>query len=278
MENTNITHYYDYHKIISYNAPVNILIGERGVGKSYGAKEYVIKKYLKDKSQFLYLRRYENELKSIFSNKGIDFFADIQSKFPTHNLVSKNKKFFIDDECFGYAKRLTEAQDLKSAVFENVKTIIFDEYGIEKSRRHYLPDEAMIIASVIDSIVRNRSDIRIFVLGNATEGIEYSPLFSFFDLQLPYNSDIKLFKNNLILVQYMNNVEFQNERKNTLIGKLMEGTRYENFALKNKIQEKTNDFIEKKSGSAKFSFAIIYNGNTFGIWNDYKERKSFYFN
>ena len=69
LNNTNISHFYDYHKIISYNCPVNILIGERGVGKSYGAKDYVIKKYLKDKSQFLYLRRYENELKSIFANK-----------------------------------------------------------------------------------------------------------------------------------------------------------------------------------------------------------------
>ena len=64
-----IENYYNYHKIISYNCPLNILIGERGVGKSYGAKEYVIKKYLKDKSEFLYLRRYDNELKSIFPNK-----------------------------------------------------------------------------------------------------------------------------------------------------------------------------------------------------------------
>ena len=270
-----ISHFYDYHKIISYNAPVNILIGERGVGKSFGAKNYVIKKYLKDKSQFLYLRRYDNELKSVFSNKGTDFFDDIKSKFPDHKLQSKNKKFFIDNEPFGFAKRLTEAQDLKSAVFENVKTIIFDEYGIEKSNRHYLPNEAMIIASVFDSVVRNRNDIRIFILGNATEGIEYSPLFSFFDLHLPYNNDIKLFKNNMILVQYMQNIEFQNERKNTLIGKLMEGTKYEKFAMKNQMLDKTNDFIEKKSGTSKFSFAIIYNGNTFGIWNDYKEGKVF---
>ena len=64
-----IQNYYDYHKIISYNCPLNILIGERGVGKSYGAKKYVIKKYLKDKSEFMYLRRYDNELKSVFPNK-----------------------------------------------------------------------------------------------------------------------------------------------------------------------------------------------------------------
>lgn len=27
--------YYDYNKILSYNAFLNILIGERGVGKTY---------------------------------------------------------------------------------------------------------------------------------------------------------------------------------------------------------------------------------------------------
>ena len=51
-------------------------------------------------------------------------------------------------------------------------------------------------------------------------GLEYSPLFSFFDLSLPYKNDIKLFKENLILVQYMNNEEFRKDREQTLIGKL----------------------------------------------------------
>ena len=50
-------------------------------------------------------------------------------------------------------------------------------------------------------------------------GIEYSPLFTFFDLYLPYNNDIKLFKDNTILVQYMNNLEFRKERESTLIRK-----------------------------------------------------------
>ena len=48
-------------------------------------------------------------------------------------------------------------------------------------------------------------------------GIEYSPLFAFFGLTLPYGNDIKLFKDNLILVQYMENKEFREERKSTLI-------------------------------------------------------------
>lgn len=75
----------------------------------------------------------------------------------------------------------------------------------------------MIIAGLLDSVIRNRSDIKIFFLMNAVEGIEFSPLFSFFGLSLPYNNDIKLFKDNLVLVQYMNNEEFRKEREETLI-------------------------------------------------------------
>lgn len=268
-------HFYDYHRILSYNCPVNCLFGERGVGKSYGAKKYVIEQYNKKGAQFLYLRRYDNEIKEIFekTKNQKDFFDDIKETFPEHKLKAENRKFYINGEIFGFAKRMTEAQDLKSSVYQNVKTIIIDEYPIENTRhRHYLQNEGMVILGIIDSIIRNRSDIKIFILGNAVEGLEYSPLFSFFDLSLPYNSDIKLFKDNLILVQYMDNEQFRKDRENTLIGKLAKGTLYEKYALQNKILDKNKNFIEKKNGSAKFSFAIIYEGETYGIWNNYHER------
>ena len=271
-------HFYDYHKIISYNCPVNLLFGERGCGKSYGAKKYVIEQYLKKGAQFLYLRRYDNEIKQIFENtKGEkDFFDDIKSEFKDVKLEAKNRKFYCNDEVFGYAKRMTEAQDLKSSVFDKVTTIILDEYPIEDTRhKHYLKNEAMVILGIIDSIIRNRSNIKIFILGNAVNGLEYSPLFSFFELSFPYGKDIKLFKDNLILVQYMNNEEFRKDRESTLIGKLAKGTDYENYAMKNTILNKNQDFIGKKTGSAKFSFAFIYNGETFGVWNDFREGKVF---
>lgn len=189
-------------------------------GKSYGAKNFVIKQKIKNNSDFIYLRRYENELNEIFSHSKYssrDFFDDIKITFPDTKLEAKNKKFYLNDEVFGYAKRMTAAQDLKSATFENIKTIIIDEYFIEKNKRYYLPNEGMILAGILDSVIRNRDDVRIFILGNAVEGIEFSPLFSFFDLQLPYNNDIKLFKDNTILVQYMRNEEFRKERQNTLM-------------------------------------------------------------
>ena len=45
--------------------------------------------------------------------------------------------------------------------------------------------------------------------------------------------------------------------------------------MQNKILDKNKTFIEKKTGSSKFSFALIYNGETYGVWNDYHEGKIF---
>ena len=131
----------------------------------------------------------------------------------------------------------------------------------------------MIIAGLLDSVIRNRSNVKVFFLMNAVESLEFSPLFTFFDLKLPYNNDIKLFKENTILVQYMNNSEFRKEREQTLMGKLMKGTVYESYALKNEIIDKNTEFIDKKQGTAKFHFAFIYNNETFGVWYDYKNGK-----
>lgn len=168
--------------------------------------------------------------------------------------------------------RLTEAQDLKGSTFTKVNTIIFDEYIIEKSRRTYLPNEVITFLGVIESIARMR-DIRVFLLGNSVTAT--NPYFLFFDLTIPYNNDIKTFKNGLILVQQMNNSEYQKKKEATRFGQLVKGTAYEDYAIKNKFMLDNKSFIEKKTGTAKFSFAFIYNANYYGVWNDFINGKIF---
>ena len=48
--------YYDISHILTYNAYFNFLIGERGVGKTFSSKKFVINKFLKKGEQFIYLR------------------------------------------------------------------------------------------------------------------------------------------------------------------------------------------------------------------------------
>lgn len=262
--------YYNYDRIISYNALLNILIGSRGIGKTYGASKLVTNAFIKKKREFVYLRRYKTELgKSVKK-----FFSSLQkeNEFPEHNLDVKGYNFYIDEEIAGYAMTLSTAQQLKSSNFPNVYYIIFDEFLIEEGQGHYLKNEVFSFLGIIETIARTR-DIKVFMLGNAVS--EVNPYFLFFNLTLPYNNDIKLFKDGLILLQYMNSEAYKQAKKETRFGKLVEGTEYEDYAINNKFSDDNKTFIEKKSGQSKFLFSFKYKGSIYGIWIDYNVGKMY---
>ena len=260
--------YYDYDRIISYNALLNILIGSRGVGKTFGASKLVTKDFIKKKRQFVYLRRYKTELSKSFKK----FFEVLikENVFPDHKLDYKGFQFLIDEEVAGYGMTLSTAQQLKSSNFPDVYYIIFDEFIIESGQGHYLKNEVFSFLGLIETIARTR-EVKVFMLGNAVT--EINPYFLFFDLSLPYNNDIKLFKNNLILLQKINNEKFIHEKKKTKFGQLVAGTEFEDYAINNNYIDDNKDFIEKKTGNSKFSFSFIYKESTYGVWIDYNNSK-----
>ena len=306
--------FYNYDRVISYNAFLNFLIGERGVGKTFGASEFVTRQFIKKGHEFVYMKRYKTDLekgkkkffKSLidegkFENhklevKGNNFLIDEKiggysmtlstahqiksTNFPKVKYIifdeflieAKGSEFTIDNITCGYGMTLTTAQNLKSTNFPRVKTIIFDEFLIEDGQSHYLKNEVNIFLGLIESIARMR-DVKIFCIGNATNDI--NPYFLFFDLTLPYNNDIKLYKNGLILLQYMDNKPYREAKKKTKFGQLVEGTDYEDYAINNKFSNDNKDFIEHKTGNSKFSFSFIFKGQKFGIWIDYNIGKMY---
>lgn len=256
--------WYDYHKVLSYNALLNFIIGERGVGKSYGAKKHVINKYIKNKDEFVYLRRYKTELK----NSVPRFFDDINNneEFKDHKLSVKNGNFYCDGKIMGYSIALSTANILKSTSFAKVKTIIFDEFIIDKGCYHYLQNEVTQLLDIIETIARLR-DINVLFLGNAIS--INNPYFNYFDLSLPYNSDIKTFKDGLIVVNYIRNDVYREVKKNTRFGKLIENTEYGNYAIDNAFLRDKNSFVAKK-GNCKFFLSLVINGTTYGCWKDWE--------
>ena len=262
--------YYDYSKILSYNAFINFLIGERGVGKTYGASKFVTSRFINKGEEFVYIRRYKSELQKAVP----EFFKALinNEEFKDHKLTTKGNKFIIDDKVAGYSFSLSTAQSLKSTNFPKVKTIIFDEFIIEEGQNHYIKNEVENFLGMVESICRMK-DVRIFMLANAVT--ISNPYFIYFDLSLPYNTDIKTYKDGLILVQYMYNKEYREAKAQTKFGRLTANTEYSKYANENNFRLDNKNFIEKKSGSSKCSFGIKYKENTYGVWFDYNEGKIF---
>ena len=101
---------------------------------------------------------------------------------------------------------LTKAQNLKGNKFNLVDTIIFDEFIIEDGVHHYLKGEVNSFLGLCETLARTRN-FRCFMLANSVTTT--NPYFLEFNLSLPYNNDIKTFKDGTILVQYMKNEEYR---------------------------------------------------------------------
>lgn len=268
--------FYDYQKVLSYNALLNIIIGERGVGKTYGAKVFSVKRFLNKGKKFAYIRRYDTDLEaSVGSSNDNKFFEQIKKEFPDSDFkITKKKKvraLWIDGKICGYALPLSSADSLKSSSYEDVDIIIYDEFQLKDgTTQHYLKNEPEIILDLIETIGRLR-DIRVFLLGNAISSS--SPIMSYFELTLPYNNDIKLFKDGLILVNYIKNEAYREVKKASRFGRLIEGTRYGKYAIDNEFLTDSKCFIKKKGKGCKFYFILYLNNKSYGIWINYDEQE-----
>ena len=259
--------YYNYDKLFSYNFLLAFVIGERGVGKSFGAKKAVLSKYLKTGEQFIYLRRYKTELDTAL----VTFWSDLQSAgfFEDHELKVRKSKMLTEFKCdgktCGYAVPLSTANILKSTAFPNVKTIIFDEFLLDTmaGTYRYLKNEVNMVMDVIETVGRLR-DIQVIFLGNATSQV--NPYFASLGLSLPYNSEFKTFKDGLIVVNYIRNEAYRNAKKASRFGKLIDGTDYGRYAIDNEFLRDSNEFIAKRPEKSVFFCTLIVNGISVGLW------------
>ena len=265
--------YWDINEIMGYNAFLSFIIGERGVGKTYGSKAFVINRFLKYGEQFVYLRRYKSEIqKAVGNEKKQKFFEQMVDEFPDHTFKNTSELLYIDNKVAGYAIPLSIAHILKSTSYSKVKTIIFDEFIIDKGMYHYLPNEVESLLDVIETVARLR-DIRVIFLGNAIS--TSNPYFLYFDLTLPYKTNTKLFKDGLILVDYIKNDKYREEKKKTKFGKLVEGTPYGKYAIDNEFLRDNKTFIKKKTEGSKFYIKIRFNNKSYGLWINSKENLMF---
>lgn len=268
--------FYNYDKLFSYSdAIMYFVLGERGVGKSYGSIVKAVKNFLKNGQQFVYLRRYKTELDTAVPKffdaliENNEFGDDVELKVMQSKKMSK---FLVNGDVAGYAIALSTANILKSTSFSKVNLIIFDEFIIDKGSYHYLRNECEQLLDIIETIGRLR-DIKVLFLGNAIS--QSNPYFNYFDLTLPYDGQFKTFKDGLIVVNYIRNEEYRKVKKQTKFGRLIEGTDYAKYAIDNEFLRDNNNFIEKRDEDAINWNVVILYGHKYGVWVGKKSHKIF---
>lgn len=182
--------YYSLRKILKKNADYNMIIGERSNGKTYACLKYAIENVVNNGSKFAYLRRWREDVigkraGAIFNalnadgtiikltNNKYEIVNYSNGKFYFANFDEKLNKYVNSKEPIGYTFALTNMEHDKSTSYPDVNTIIFDEF---LTRRYYLPNEFVLFMNTISTIIRHRSNVKIFMLGNTVN--KFCPYFN----------------------------------------------------------------------------------------------------
>lgn len=251
--------WYDVNNTLSHNCLFNFVVGPRGVGKTYSSKRRVIKNFLNRGEQFIYIRRFEQEVKQAQLK---NFFDDIGTEFAGYDLKCSSKTFKCGEEAMGWALPLSKAAQIKSVPYPNVSMIIFDEFIIDVGLIRYLPNEVQSFLEMYSTIARLR-DVPVLFLSNAITFT--NPYFVYFNVQEPTAKN-KIWKRGDVLVQYVDSVDYTQAAKQTRFGKLIEGTEYARYAQENEFLRDNDKFIAKMPGGMKCRAIFTASGESFGLF------------
>lgn len=182
--------YYNIRTLIKKypKAKYYMVIGERSNGKTYSSLDYALEQFTANGEQFAYIRRWGEDIRkssldqlfSAHANNGrikeltsgvFDSVNYTGKKFYLMGLDEKGKSVTLDTPA-GFAFDLNSMEHYKSIAFPKVTTIIFDEF---LSRNGYLPNEYVLFCNTLSTIIRDRNNVRIIMLGNTVN--KYGPYF-----------------------------------------------------------------------------------------------------
>jgi hypothetical protein len=220
-----MSQWYDPKKTLTHNALYNMVIGARSVGKSYSTLLMSVDKFKKTGKQFVYLRRYKDELDE---SKSTIFDAIIlDQQFPDDKITFEADCYFLNGQLMGFAMALTKAKDYKSSSFPNVWLIIFEEFIIEENGySRYLKNEVKLFLGFYMTIDRYRG-VKVFFLGN--NYTMFNPYTLFWKLDSPNGRTIVKAKKGKIILELV--ADTIKEHHESDFAQLIEGTDFAEYAL-----------------------------------------------
>lgn len=271
MTDTTLHPYYDLGPVVSANCWYNIVVGERGVGKTFGFIKRAIKRSIKYGEEFIYLRRYATEMMPAKAN----FFTEFSLHFPEHEfrvdgtkgewrLIADGDKAPWNTLCHFFT--LASAIVVKSVNLYNVRQIIYDEFILEDGVYRYLPNEPKAFFGFYKTVDRDRSRVRVYMLGNSVKSA--NPYFIEWNIRPSELGEYTTFGDNFLMVHIARSMGFRESVAKTPFAKFTAGTEFARYANDNEFLDEHNALIGEKPPHATPQWNLETSYGTFSAWVD----------
>lgn len=264
-----------------------MVIGGKGIGKTYGLRKQLLKWFIEGKrGRFVEFSRSKIERNSVSSGyfdrlvqlgefKDYEFRTDSEHGYVAHRIPDGQKHDKQDWEICCYFAALSNFQIEKRRTFANVGDFIFDEFIIDaKDRFHYyLPDEFSVLANLMDSISREQpgSDEahRLYMMANACDmscphmralGVDRLPEFGY-----------SYHRGKMVLLHYVEPWDARERQAATLVGRMLEGSEESKMVFENVFATGDTRDVQRKPGNARFAYGLVFKRMQYSIWIDYSQ-------
>ena len=241
-----------------------MVLSNRGGGKTFDCTRWAIDDFKKKRNQCVWVRRYQTEIDEMLLNG--KFFDAVREYYPEDELSIEGNLGYVNGEVAIYFIALSTSRQLKSNNYPFVNKIIFDEFIIDKGRITYLKSEVEVFLDLYETVARTRDNVRAVLLANNISVV--NPYFLFWNIKPDVNKRFTV--KGQVCVELFTDADFVEMKKKSRFGQLVQGTRYGDYAIDNKVLLDTETFVEPKTPTAEFMLGMKYNGIMYGFWVDYK--------
>lgn len=255
--------WYDKAQLLSHNKIMNMVLSNRGGGKTFCMTRWAVDDFKKTGRQCVWVRRYQTEIDEMLANG--KFFDAVREYYPSDELTIDGAFGKINGEVAIYFVALSTSRQLKSNNYPLVNKIIFDEFVISKGRVTYLKNEVEVFLDLYETVARLRDNVRAVLLANSISVV--NPYFLFWNIKPDTRKRFTV--QGQVCVELFTDADYIAAKKQTRFGQLVNGTRYGEYAIENKWLDDNETFIAPKTPNAQFMLGIKYNGTMYGFWADY---------
>jgi hypothetical protein len=165
-----------------------------------------------------------------------------------------------------YFVALSKTQQKKSVSYPRVKTIIFDEFIIDRGVIHYMANEVKAFNDFYSTVDRYKDKTRVLFLANSVSIM--NPYFIEWDIA-PKRDDEWITKFNGFMVAHFPQADaFVGEVYATKFGQFIQNSEYADYAVGSQFSDNTDVLVKPKSADARYTATIETKNGTFSLWID----------
>lgn len=183
--------FWNAKNILKHKAHYYVIYGERSNGKTTGVLRVMLEEFAASgyKNSGALIRRWQEDYKGALGQQMVDginalgWVEQITKGRYNHIRYFSRKWYleFLDEEGkviekqsnpFLHAFSIASEEHYKSTAYPNITNILFDEFI---TRSYYLPDEFIKFQNLLSTIIRLRTDVKIFMCANTVN--KYCPYF-----------------------------------------------------------------------------------------------------